>query len=63
MTKTKFKSLKEAVEFIENTVKKTEKMIKENEELFKLIDKATVAQRMQIMEPFFDRNRNELLNE
>ena len=63
LTKTKFKSLKEAIEFTENTDKKTEKMVKENEVLFKLIEKATVEQRMQIMKPFFDRNKKELLNE
>lgn len=58
--KTKFKSIDEAKSALENQIASQEKLEKENSKLFELINKATVEQRHQIFEPFFNRARKEM---
>lgn len=60
ISKTKFKSIDEAKNALENQLKSEEKMKKENPKLFELIDKANLEQRHKIFQPLFNRARNEI---
>lgn len=58
--KTKFKSIDEARIALEDQLKSEEKMKKEHEKLFELIDIANPVQRRKIFQPFFNRVKNEI---
>lgn len=58
--KTSFKSFEEAKFAFEEQVRSGEKLKKENEKLFDLIDKASQEQRVEILQPFFNRVQSEI---
>lgn len=61
--KTSFKSFDEAKFAFEEQVKSSEKLKKENQKLFDLIDKATQEQRVEIYQPFFNTSSSEIYRE